>query len=46
MDWGEAIFLIAVFMPESFRVLKMSGNRFPLWKKAEFQVTVDSKPPV
>jgi hypothetical protein len=45
MDSGEATCLNAVIMPESFRVLKLSGNRFPLWKKAEFKVTSDSKPP-
>jgi hypothetical protein len=26
MDWGEATRLKAVFMPESLRVLSMSGN--------------------
>jgi hypothetical protein len=36
--------LVAVFMPEAIRSLKMSENGFPLKKKAKFGATGDSKP--
>jgi hypothetical protein len=54
-DSGEDTWINAVFMPRSLRVLGVSGKvhrtkkaqakKFPLWKKAEFRVTRDSKPP-
>jgi hypothetical protein len=56
IDSGEDTCIHAVFMPKSFRVLGLSekihrtkkahAKNFPLWKKAEFRVTGDSKPPV
>jgi hypothetical protein len=46
LDWGEAINFAAIFMPKSFRRLRMSGNLFLLFKKTEFQVPGNAKPPV
>jgi len=56
MDLEEAISINAVFMPRSYRVLGVPGimhmtkkapaTKFLLWKKAKFQVTGNSQPPV
>jgi hypothetical protein len=55
IDSGEDTRINAVFMPRSCRVLGVAGKihrtkkaqakKLPLWKKAEFRATRDSKPP-